>query len=113
MLSTQLKQTLSPDAGKRINIADVMKYEILINEQSRLWVFHDKVLPGRLAWAEYDPATQQLSFIPHDMTRGMLYADIPAALAPRIQKTDLVYLYQTDGEKVTGFQKAPIQIKRA
>lgn len=96
----------------RTPLGDLMKYEILINEKSRIWVFHDKVLPGRLAWVEFDPATGVLEMIPHDMRAGILYAEVPAALHARVRTSDLVYFYLTDGDKVTGFQKAPIQIRR-
>jgi len=29
-----------------------------------------------------------------------------------VRTSDLVYFYLTDGDKVTGFQKAPIQVRR-
>lgn len=99
-------------AGQRIAIGDVMKFEILINEKSRLWIFHDQPIPGRIAWIEFNPATGQLDFIPHDMSAGMLYADVPAYLHAKVKASPLAYLYLTDGEKVTGYQKIPVQIRR-
>jgi hypothetical protein len=97
----------------RIPLGDLMKFEILINEQAKIWVFHDKVLPGRLAWVEYDPVSGIIELIPHDMRAGIVYAEVPPALQARVRSANLVYFYLTDGEKVTGFQKAPIQVRRA
>lgn len=99
-------------AGQRMPIGDMMKFEILINEKSKLWIFHDKPLPGRLAWVEFNPQTNQINLIPHDMREGMLYADLPAFLQTQIRATNLAYLYLTDGDKVMGFQKVPVQISR-
>jgi len=111
LLNTRIEPR-SPLAGQRVAIGDVMKFEILINEKSRLWIFHDLPMPSRLAWLEFNPLTGQLDFIPHDMSEGMLYADVPAALHSKLKTSTLAYLYLTDGEKVTGFQKAPVQIRR-
>jgi hypothetical protein len=96
----------------RTPIGAVMKFEILINEKSRVWIFHDQALPYRLAWVEFDPLTGMLELMPHDMSKGILYADAPPALYARLRTADMAYLYLTDGDKVTGFQKAPIQIRR-
>lgn len=111
-LNTTLREGPSPMAGQRMPIGDLMKYEILINEKARLWVFHDQPLPGRLAWIEFDPQNGELNFIPHDMSRGMVYAESPPSLRSRIPSVDLAFLYLTDGEKVHGFQKVPVRIKR-
>lgn len=96
----------------RTALGDAMKFEILLNEKSKVWIFHDKALPERLAWVEFDPATGILDLIPHDIRNGILYTDIPASLHGRIKGSDLVYFYLTDGDKVTGFQKAPIHIRK-
>lgn len=112
-LTAAIVESRNSAGALRIALGDVMQYEILINEKSRVWVFHDKALQSRLAWVEFDPATGCMELIPHDMRAGILYADVPPALHARIRASDLVYFYLTDGEKVTGFQKAPIQIKRS
>lgn len=93
-------------------IAEAMNYEILVNEQHRVWVFHDQPIPGRLAWIEYDTVAGMLEFIPHHMTEGILYAEIPSALRTRICAAGAAYLYLTVGDEVKAFQKVPIQIKK-
>jgi hypothetical protein len=93
-------------------LGDVMKFEILINENAKVWIFHDQPLPYRLAWVEFNPLTGMIELMPHDMRHGILYADAPAALHARLRTSTLAYIYQTDGDKVLGFQKAPIQITR-
>lgn len=112
-LTAAIAEDRNSAGALRIALGDVMKYEILINEKSRVWVFHDKVLQSRLAWVEFDPVTGCMELIPHDMSAGILYADVPPSLHARIRSSDLVYFYLTDGDKVTGFQKAPIQIRRS
>lgn len=103
----------APASALRTAMGDVMKFEILLNEKSRLWVFHDKPLQGRLAWVEFDPASGRLELIPHDMRNGILYADVPAPLQMRLRASDLVYFYLTDGDKVLGFQKVAINIRNS
>lgn len=105
-------QTNAQGLSLRTPLGDVMKFEILINEKSRVWIFHDQALPYRLAWVEFDPQTGILELMPHDMSKGILYADVPAALHARMRSADMTYLYQTQDDKVTGFQKSPIQIRK-
>lgn len=111
-LSTAPIETTIQGLPLRTPLGDVMKFEILINEKSRVWIFHDQALPYRLAWVEFNPETGMLELMPHDMSRGILYTDVPAALHARFRASDLVCLYRTDGEKVTGFQKAPLRIRK-
>ena len=113
LTSTALNTQDHAPAALRTAMGDVMKFEILLNEKARVWVFHDKALPGRLAWVEFDPATGTLDLIPHDMRDGILYTDVPPALHMRVRSSDMVYFYLTDGDKVTGFQKIPLNIRRA
>lgn len=96
----------------RVSLDDVMKYEILINEKSKIWIFHDQVFKSRLAWVEFDPVTGTMDLIPHDMSTGILYANVPPALHARIHSADMVYFYLTDGDKVTGFQKTTMHVRR-
>ncbi len=112
-LTTATTTGIAPSVRQlRTPLGDVMKFEILINEKSRVWIFHDQPLPYRLAWVSFDPVSGMIELMPHDMSKGILYADTPASLHARLRTADMAYLYLTDGEKVTGFQKAPIQIKR-
>ena len=94
-------------------LGDVMKFEILLNEKSRVWIFHDQPLPCRLAWVEFDPATGRLELIPHDMRSGIFYAEILPALRGRIKSADLAYFYQTEGDKVVSFIKVPVHTRLA
>jgi hypothetical protein len=95
-------------------LGDVMKFEILLNEKSRVWIFHDHVLPARIAWVEFDPVSGRLELIPHDMRAGTIfYVDVPPALRGRMRTSDLVYFYLTEGDKVTSFLKVPVQIRRS
>lgn len=93
-------------------MAEEMAFEILVNEENRVWVFHDKIIPGRLAWIEFDSAAGMLEFIPHHMTHGILYAEVPAALRARIGSADMAYLYLIDGNEVKSFQKVPLQMRK-
>lgn len=111
-LAASLAEDRNSAGALRRPLGDVMQYEVLINEKSRVWIFHDKPLQNRLAWVEFDPETGAIELVPHDMRSGILYADISPALHARIQTSDLVYFYLTDGEKVTGFQKVPFHTKR-
>ena len=111
-MTTSAAQIDHDTGARRVPLGDLMKFEILLNEKSRLWVFHDRVLPCRLAWVEFDPATGRLEMIPHDMRDGIIYTDVPPTLYSRVKASELVYFYLTDGDKVTGFQKAPIHIRR-
>ena len=112
-LATSMNETANA-AGitLRTPLGDVMKFEILMNEKGKIWIFHDQALPYRLAWVEFDPMTGLLELIPHDMRNGIYYADIPSVLHARMRGVNLAYLYLTDGTTVTGFQKAPVQFKR-
>ena len=96
----------------RTPLGDMMKFEVLINEKSQVWIFHDTILPGRLAWVEFDPVRGVLELISHDMRHGILYANVPAGLHARMRAANMAYLYLTDGDKITGFQKAPMQIRK-
>ncbi|HEY8190233.1 MAG TPA: hypothetical protein VIF12_06070, partial [Micavibrio sp.] len=111
-MSATAIENSSSSRSLRTPLGDVMNFEILINEKSQVWIFHDKAMPSRLAWIEFDPAAGMLELISHDMRNGLFYADVPAALSTRICKANLVYLYLTDGEKVTGFQKIPMQVRK-
>lgn len=111
-LAASINEVSSGGIPIRIPLGDVMKFEILMNEKGRIWVFHDQVLPYRLAWVEFDPVSGHIELMPHDMRHGILYADVPSALHARMRGISMACLYQTEGEKVTGFQKAPVQIKR-
>lgn len=96
----------------RTALGDVMKFEVLINDKTKVWIFHDQALPGRLAWVEFDPSTGCLDLVPHDMRNGILYADVPSTLHARMRSSDLVYFYLTNGDKVTGFQKVALHVRR-
>lgn len=96
----------------RIKLGDTMKYEVLLNEKDKVWVFHDRVLPARIAWVEFDPAAGTLDIVPHDMRAGILYTEIPQALHARVRAAHLVYFYLTDGDRVMGFQKVPLHVKK-
>ncbi|MDB5492071.1 MAG: hypothetical protein JWO78_1920 [Micavibrio sp.] len=95
-----------------IALGDVMKFEVLINDRTKVWVFHDRAMPGRLAWVEYDQSSGRLDLVPHDMRNGIHYIDVPAALHMRIQASDVVYFYLTEGDKVTGVQKVALRNRR-
>jgi hypothetical protein len=112
VMSATAIENLSSSRPLRTPLGDVMKFEVLINEKSQVWIFHDKALPSRLAWIEFDPVAGVLELISHDMRNGLFYADVPAALSARVRKASLVYLYLTDGEKITGFQKVPMQVRK-
>ena len=103
----------TPAGALRTSLGDLMKYEMLINEQSKIWIFHDRPLPGRIAWLEFDPLTKSVEFIPHDMRHGIIYADVPPVLQAKFSTSHIAYLYLTDGEKVTGFQKLPVQLRKS
>ncbi len=111
MISATTIETQSPARLGRIPLGDAMRFEILVNEKSQIWIFHDKALPYRLAWIEFDLTREVLELIPHDRGNGILYTDVPAALSARIRKAGLVYLYLTDGDKISGFQKIPIKTR--
>lgn len=97
----------------RTALGDVMKFEVLINDKTKVWVFHDQELPGRLAWVEFDNTTGRLDLVPHDMRQGIHYIDVPSALQARMRVSDVVYFYLTDGDKVTNFQKVALHNRRA
>lgn len=97
--------------ARRMPLGDAMQFEILLNEKSRVWIFHDRVLPGRLAWVEFDPVTGRLDLVPHDIRCGILYIHVPATLHARVRAADLAYFYLTDGDKINGFQKVPVHIR--
>lgn len=108
--TNQITQTQS--GALRIALGDVMKFEVLINDKTKVWIFHDKALPGRLAWVEFDAATGQLNLVPHDMRNGIYYIDVPAALHARMRVSDVVYFYLTEDDKVTNFQKVALHNRR-
>lgn len=97
----------------RIALGDVMKFEVLINDKTKVWVFHDQEMPARLAWVEFDAASGRLDLVPHDMRNGIHHIDVPAALHARMRVSDVVYFYLTEGDKVTNFQKVALRNRRA
>ena len=111
-MTATITNDLPPARSLRTPLGDVMKFEVLINEKSQVWIFHDTVLPGRLAWVEFDPVRGVLELISHDMRHGILYADVPPGLHARMRAANMAYLYLTDGDKIAGFQKAPMQIRK-
>jgi len=96
----------------RIALGDVMKFEVLINDKTKVWVFHDQEMPTRLAWVEFDATTGRLDLVPHDMRKGIHYIDVPSALHARMRVSDVVYFYLTDGDKVTNYQKVALHNRR-
>lgn len=105
--------TTRPDGlPLRTPIGDIMGYEILINEQSTVWVFHDRPIPYRIAWIEFDPVTGLIEFMPHDMRMGILYAEAPAPLQARFRTSRLGYLYETGGDQVLNALRVPVRLKK-
>lgn len=112
MQTATITSQQAPPHVHRIALGDVMKFEVLLNDKTKVWVFHDQQLPGRLAWVEFDGATGRLDLVPHDMRTGIHYIDVPVALHARMKVSDVVYFYLTDGDKVTNFQKVALRNRR-
>lgn len=44
-------------------LASCMKVDLLVNEQSQVWLLHDQPFSGILRWAEYDAGTDTVTLI--------------------------------------------------
>lgn len=66
ILDKPVENPLPGDLPVHKPLASTMNVDLMVNEDSKLWVIHDKPFPDILIWAEYDADMASLSLIAKD-----------------------------------------------
>ena len=98
------------DSNIHPSFLDSMDVDIVVNENSEVWVLYTEKLPGFLSWAELDPETKTISFLMND---GKIM-DLGMVLHPKIfekaSQAEEISLLQVKDKKYLDFYKIPLLV---
>lgn len=89
-----------------------MAIDIAVNQQSQVWVFHNKPFPGELEWVEYDTGEKRLVFVTEGGTISDFGMKIEPALGQYLEKAEFVETYLMWNSAVLNFARVPLLVRK-
>lgn len=93
------------------SLASQMGVSLIINENSQVWVVHDKALPDIFAWAEYDSDLSTLTLVYQDGQVQDLGMKIHAPMRDRLLQSRQIYTLLLEGETFTDCYMMPLLVR--
>lgn len=75
-------------------------FELFVNEDQKVYVFHNKPLKNELSWLEFDLGSGRLEFVMADGDMRDIGVQVPQSMAKNMQNAHQILMVLTD--EVTG-----------
>ena len=112
-MTDQSEKTNGYDAGTngrpRASLADRMRVELLVNEDSQVWLLHDQPFEAILQWAEYDGESGDFNIVTHDGAVHPLGMIVPETTARLLATApEMCVIYMKDGQEIQDIGIIPV-----
>lgn len=89
----------------------MMGANLVVSEDGRVFMTHDRQFPFVLNWAEYDGDTNTLSLISQDGLSISFGMAIPKVMRPALMKTNRIHTILIQREDIMDFYVIPMTSK--
>lgn len=89
-------------------LLSTMKASLVVDQQSNVWLLHDKPFTGVLKWMEYDVPKASMVLVMADGTTQDIGLTINKKMGECLENAQKAYTFLTDGEKIRDMYMVPI-----
>jgi len=100
---------IMPETG---SLASYMHVELVVNDQSEVWLLHDRPFPAILQWADYDQESGSLEIVTHDGVTRELGMVLPDKVRKLLLKAGKLYVIYMKNKQMQDFGIIPIMVRK-
>jgi hypothetical protein len=89
-------------------LADIMKIALFIHENGTLWVVHDKPLPERLEWLDFDGDDRKITFIGYGGKPMELGLNVPDEYLEPLLDAEYVMAAHVENDQIINMTIVPV-----
>lgn len=97
---------------KPATLAEMMQIGLIMHEDGKIWLFHNKAFPSELQWVEYDGDENTVSFI----CKGGLAIDLGMPLTPEMSEewrhAEYMMTSHVEGDVVKGMSLVSVATRK-
>ncbi len=91
-------------------LATRMEIDLLINEESKIWLLYSRPLQDMVKWAEYDPRSNKLALIMLSGQLQELGLVIPEKMQELLRNSRELYLVQITNKEIEDCGIVPLMV---
>jgi hypothetical protein len=92
-------------------LASMMKVDLVMNPDSKVWILHDKPFPDILMWAEYDIDSASLTLVYRNGKIQELGLKIHAPMRKYLRSARQLFTMRLEGDQIVDTYVRPLLVR--